>query len=74
MTSQKEIVEMNRKSALEQVAQDERNDDLKADLKADQLVNGRPPRRKFTFIGETDSRDEALADIIRENVESSRNN
>ena len=72
MTTQQEINEANRKSALEQVAQDERNDELKADMNAVAFVNGHSPRHKFTFIGDIDRRAEALQEIERENVEASR--
>lgn len=72
MTTQREINESNRKSAQEQVEQDERNEELKAEMKAVAFVNGHPPRHKFTFIGDRDRRAEALQEIERENVEASR--
>jgi len=37
-----EIVEANRKSALEQLEQDERNEDLKASMRAVELLSFRP--------------------------------
>jgi hypothetical protein len=70
--TQEQISEANRKSALEQVEQDERNEDLKAHVAAEALMNSRP-HQPHTFIGEHDERYEALQDIQRENVEASRN-
>jgi hypothetical protein len=70
---QEEIIEANRKTALEQVEQDERNEDLKTHLAAEALMNSHT-HRPHTFIGEHDEKYEALQDIQRENVEASRNN
>jgi hypothetical protein len=70
--TQEEISAANRKSALEQVEQDERNEGLKADMRAEVFMNSRPSR-PWTFIGEHDEKYEALQDIYRENVEASRN-
>jgi hypothetical protein len=70
---QEDITAANRKSALEQVEQDKRNDALKAEMKAEILMNCVPPRHR-TFIGEMDRRAEALQEVGRENVEASRNN
>ena len=70
--TQEEISAANRKSALEQVAQDERNERLKADVRAEVFMNSRP-HHSHTFIGEHDEKYEALQDIYRENVEASRN-
>jgi hypothetical protein len=39
--TQEEIIEANRKSALEQVEQDERNEDLKAEMIGAALANSR---------------------------------
>lgn len=71
--NQEEISAANRKSALEQVEQDKRNDALKAAVRAEEFTNSRP-HRAHTFIGEHDEKYEALQDIHRENVETSRNN
>jgi hypothetical protein len=70
--TQEQISEANRKSALEQVEQEGRNEDLKAHLAAEALVNSLP-QRPHTFIGVHDEKYEALQDIHRENVEASRN-
>jgi transcriptional regulator with XRE-family HTH domain len=71
--TQEEISAANRKSALEQVEQDERNERLKADAQAEEFMNSRP-YRPHTFIGEEDRKTEALQEVQRENVEASRNN
>ena len=71
--TQEEIIEANRKSALEQVEQDERNEDLKAEMMGAALANSRY-HPHHTFIGALDRKYEALQDIYRENVEASRNN
>jgi hypothetical protein len=73
-TTQEEIVAGNRKSAIEQETQDERNEEHKAHLQAVALLNGRPPQHKFTNIGQTERRHEALDEIVRENVEASQRN
>ena len=70
--TQEEIIAENRKSALEQVKQDERNEVLKAGMRAEVLMNSQP-YHPYTFIGEHDEQYEALQDIYRENVEASRN-
>lgn len=61
-----EIRVANRASALEQQAQDERNAEAKADMMADELVNGHtPPRPQFFRDNEPG---EELAEIVAENV------
>jgi hypothetical protein len=70
--TQEQIIEANRRSALEQVEQDERNEHLKAAVRAEEFMNRRP-HQPHTFIGEHDERYEALQDIQRENVEVFRN-
>jgi len=67
-----EIGMANRKSALEQEEQDERNENLKACMKAEFQLNRRSSH-PYTFIGEVDRKAEALQEIERENVEASQN-
>jgi len=68
---QEAISASNRKSALEQEEQDERNEDLKAAMNAE-IQLSRRVRRPHTFIGDVDRKAEALQEIERENVEASQ--
>ena len=66
MITQSEIIAANRASALEQLEQDERNRDAKADMMADRLVSGHPPRRPLYF--KEDTKEDFLSEIERENI------
>jgi hypothetical protein len=71
--TQEEISAANRKTALEQVEQDERNEGLKAEVRAEGFMNNRPHHPR-TFIGVVDRKAEELQEVERENVEASRKN
>lgn len=72
--NQSEIIAANRASAAEQVEQDERNEQTKAEIKADRLVNGHPPRRPLYFPEESprETRDKELQSIVGQNIEASQ--
>jgi hypothetical protein len=67
-----DIIAANRASALEQAAQDERNAEAQADMKADRLVNGHPPRTSQYF--KDNEQGQELIEVERGNVESLKNN
>ena len=64
-----EINAMNRASALEQLVQDERNEQTKAFIAADELMQGRPAR-PLHFRDNT--KEDFLSEIERGNVEASQ--
>ena len=64
MTDQ-EFIAANKRSELEQREQDERNEQLKAEMQAVELMNRR--HRRPTYFGE-DEPDEAIRDAVRQNV------
>lgn len=63
-----EINAANRASALEQQEQDERNEQAKAYMQADELMQGRPARPRYF---PEDAKEDFLKEIERTNVESS---
>jgi hypothetical protein len=69
--TQEEIIAANRKSALEQVEQDKRNDTLKAEMEAETLMNSVPPKAIVPGIVRTamgrqkQSRGSAFAGALR---------
>ena len=69
--TREEIIAANRKSALEQLEQDERNEDLKADMNAEQLMKGAPHRPHY-FPENPDTKNEELQSIIKENIKASQ--
>jgi hypothetical protein len=71
--NQPDIIAANNKSALEQIEQDERNDTLKAELKADALFNRPHKPSYFPEESPRETREKELQSIQRENVESSHN-
>jgi hypothetical protein len=66
--NQSDINALNRASALEQLEQDERNEGLKADMRADELMQGRPARPRYF---PEDTKEEILSQIERENIKAS---
>jgi hypothetical protein len=66
--TQSEITAANHASALEQLEQDERNEQAKAYMQAEELMQGRPARRRY-FPENT--KEYFLKEIERTNVESS---
>ena len=71
--NQPDIIAANNKSALEQIEQDERNDKLKAESKADALFNRPHKPSYFPEESPRETREKELQSIQRENVESSHN-
>ena len=67
---QSEIRTANRASALEQLDQDKRNEQTKAELRADRLVNGHPLHKPLYFPNE-DMAADFLRAIQAENVRAS---
>ena len=65
MISQEEINALNRASALEQLEQDERNEQEKAYMRAEALLQGRPACPRY-FPENT--KEDFLSEIERENV------
>ena len=63
--TQEHIIATNKKSELEQLEQDERNELAKAGMKAVELLNIR--HRRPTYFGD-DQPDEAIRDTVRQNV------
>jgi hypothetical protein len=63
--TQSEIIAANRTSALEQLEQDKRNEQTKAYMRADEVMQGRPARPRY-FL--EDTKQEILLQIERENV------
>jgi hypothetical protein len=64
-----QIIAANRASAAEQVKQDERNEVLKAEMRADELLSRPAPKRILYFPENT--KEDFLAEIVAENVEES---
>jgi hypothetical protein len=65
-----QIIAANRASANEQLEQDERNEVLKAEMRAEELLS-RPAPQKILYFPE-DTKEDFLQDIQRENVEASQ--
>jgi hypothetical protein len=66
---QSELDAANRASALEQLAQDERNELAKANMKADELMRG--PAHTPHYFPENPKED-FLREIVEENIKQSR--
>jgi hypothetical protein len=67
--NQSEINAANRASALEQLEQNERNEGLKAEMRADELMQGRPARPRYF---PEDTKEDILSQIERENINQSK--
>jgi hypothetical protein len=59
----------NRASALEQLEQDERNEQTKVYMRADEVMQGSPARPRY-FL--EDTTEDFLSEIVAENVKASR--
>ena len=70
--SQQDINEANRTSALEQIEQDERNDKLKAESKADALFNRPHKPSYFPEESPRETRDKELQSIVEQNIKASQ--
>ena len=66
--NQSEINALNRASALEQLEQDKRNEGLKAEMRAEELMQGRPARPRYF---PEDTKEDFLSQIERENITAS---
>jgi hypothetical protein len=70
MITQEDIIAANRASAADQVEQDERNEALKAEMRADGLVNRPAPHHPRYF--RENAKEEFLAEIVKENLNQSQ--
>ena len=70
--NQPDIIAANNKSALEQIEQDERNDKLKAESKADALFNRPHKPSYFPEESPRETRDKELQSIVGQNIEASQ--
>ena len=62
-----QIIAANRASALEQQEQDQRNEGLKAYMRADEVMQGRPARPRYF---PEDTKEGILSQIERENIDN----
>ena len=68
--NQSEIIAANRASEAEQVERDERNEVLKAEMRADELLSRPAPKHFLSF--QDDTKEDFLREIEAENVKQSR--